>query len=100
VGGYTVDPDQVWAADADLSAAAQSAWAAVGRVRAEAEELFTTCWHGPAATAFRLGWEQWADGAVAMVSALDDMARLLGHTGGGYAATEEAVRVALMRESG
>ena len=98
MGGYTVDPDEVWGADAALSATAQSAWAAVSRVRAEAEELFATGWRGPAATAFRRGWEQWVEGAGAMLTALEEMARSLGRTSAGYAHTEEAVHASLVRE--
>jgi WXG100 family type VII secretion target len=100
MGGYAVDPGELDAADATLAAAAQSAHAAVGSVRAEAEALFATGWHGPAASAFRLGWERWADGAAGMLAALDEMASLLGRTGDEYAATEEAVRAALVREPG
>jgi WXG100 family type VII secretion target len=93
VGGYAVDPTELRQADAVLAAAADQSRAALGIVRSCAAQLLGTGWLGPAASAFRLGWQQWDDGAAAMLDALDEMALALSASGDGYASTDEAVRV-------
>ncbi len=98
MSGYVVEPADLARVEAIAVAAAAQARVAVERVRAEGHRLFGTGWHGAAASAFRLGWEQWAEGATAMLAALDELAALLGSSAAGYASTAEAVRVGLARE--
>jgi WXG100 family type VII secretion target len=94
VGGYSVDPAELQQCDALLGSAAGQARAALARLRAGAGELVGT-WHGPAGSAFRLAWEQWLDGVIAMLDALDAMAGMVGASGVEYAATDQAVRSSL-----
>jgi WXG100 family type VII secretion target len=96
---YTVEPGNLQRLDAVIGSAADQASVTVERIRLEAQALFATGWHGPAASAFRLGWEQWLAGATTLLAVLHEMAELLGRSAAGYAGTEEAVRVSLARES-
>ena len=100
MSGYAVEPDDLRRVAAVASSAAGQAQAAIERVRADGHRLFDTGWHGPAASTFRLGWEQWVDGAVAMLGALDDLTLLLKASAGAYVTTEQAVRVSLVKGSG
>jgi WXG100 family type VII secretion target len=96
MGGYAVEPADLQRVEAFAGSAAAQARAVVERIRAEGNRLFGAGWHGPAASAFRLGWEQWVEGATVMLGALDELAALLGSSAVGYASTEEAVRVSLV----
>jgi WXG100 family type VII secretion target len=95
VTGYAVDPSELQHSDAVLGGAAARSRAALGQLVATGADLLDGRWQGGAAAAFRLAWEQWLDGVTTMVDALDDTARALGCSGGGYAATEEAVRAGI-----
>jgi WXG100 family type VII secretion target len=95
VGGYAVDPAELERAAAVLDAAVAESRAALEPLRAAAAGLLAARWQGGAATAFRLGWEHWLDGVLAMLAALDQLALALRSSGHGYAATEEAVRTSL-----
>jgi WXG100 family type VII secretion target len=95
VGGYAVDPAQLQVGDGQLVDAAGQARVALAQVRARAVELLGTGWQGSAAVAFQQGWELWFDGAHAMLAALEEMAALLGRSGSGYEATDDAVRAGL-----
>jgi WXG100 family type VII secretion target len=97
VSGFLVDPDDVQALGASVRAAAEHAGAAVGRVRAEADALFATGWRGPAAAAFRSGWNDWLDGAEDVLAALDELATLLGASAADYRQSDEAVRAGVAR---
>lgn len=99
MSGYAVEPAELARVEALAGSAAAHARAAVDQVRAEGQRLFGTGWYGPAASAFRLGWEQWVDGATAMLAALDELAALLGSSAVGYASTDEAVRGRLAQET-
>ena len=99
MSGYTVEATELERVEAFAGSTAAQARAAVERIRAEGQQLFGTGWHGSAASAFRLGWEQWVDGASAMLAALDELALLLGSSAAGYASTDEAVRVSLAKGS-
>lgn len=94
--GYAVEPPQLRRCDESLGATAASARAALTRLRSSAADVFAR-WHGTAAVAFRLGWEEWVDGVLAMLDALDGMAAALGASGVGYAATDDAVRTSVAR---
>jgi WXG100 family type VII secretion target len=91
VSGYAVDPAQLLQGDTHLAAGAEAARGALAQLRAAAADVFAG-WHGAAAAAFRLGWEQWLDGVLLMLDALDAMATALGTAGLGYSATDDAVR--------
>ncbi|MFN2563106.1 MAG: WXG100 family type VII secretion target [Jatrophihabitans sp.] len=92
MGGYAVDPVELERAAGALGCAVVAARSALDPLRASATVLLTARWHGSAATAFRLGWEQWLEGVVAMLRALDELTVALRGSGAGYAATEESVR--------
>jgi WXG100 family type VII secretion target len=94
VGRYTVDPAELRGSDELLGEAVGQSRAALGRVRAAAAQLQ---WQGGAASAFRLGWEQWLEGALAMLHALDEMAIALGATADRYASTDDGVRASISR---
>jgi WXG100 family type VII secretion target len=96
VGGYAVEPVELRRCDDLLATAADAARAALGQLRAAATELFAG-WHGSAAVAFRLGWEQWVEGVLHMLDALDGLAFALGSSADGYAGTDEAVRTSVAR---
>jgi WXG100 family type VII secretion target len=95
VAGYRVDPDELCRGDAGVGQSAAHARVAVDRLRADADGLFATGWHGPAAIAVRHGWEQWLAGAHDMLAVLDETAALLGAAGTGYAETDDGVRTAI-----
>jgi WXG100 family type VII secretion target len=97
VGGYTVDPAELRAGDAGLAGTAAATRAALARLLADAAPVLTVGWQGEAAAAFRLGWEHWVDGVTTMLTALDELAAVLGAAGSGYAATETAVQTAIGR---
>lgn len=97
VAGYTVDPAALQRCDTLLAAAADHSRAALTRLHECVAELLGTGWHGWAASAYRLGWEQWFDGMTAMLDALHHMALAIGSSGAGYAETDEAVRTGLAR---
>jgi WXG100 family type VII secretion target len=92
VGSYAVDPVELERAAAALGSAVVAARSSLDPLRGSATVLLTARWQGSAAAAFRLGWEQWLDGAVAMLGALDELTVALRGSGAGYAATEESVR--------
>jgi WXG100 family type VII secretion target len=95
VAGYRVDPGELRRGDAGVGQSAAQARAAVDRLRDDAGVLFAAGWHGPAATAFGRGWEQWLAGAHDVLAALDAMTALLGSAGTGYGETEAAVRAVI-----
>jgi WXG100 family type VII secretion target len=92
VGGYEVDPAVLQRGDDSLRAASDVSRAALEQLRVRVAAALGTGWQGSAATAFRLGWEQWLDGVTAMLEALDEMAFTLGASADGYAETDNAVR--------
>jgi WXG100 family type VII secretion target len=92
VGGYAVDPAELDHGAAALATAAAGARAALEPLRASAAGLLSARWQGAAAGAFRCGWEEWLEGVVAMLGALDDLATALRASGAGYATTDQAVR--------
>lgn len=94
MGSYAVEPAELERCDALLAATAGQCRVALARLQATANELLGA-WHGAAGGAFQLGWEQWLDGATAMLAALDAMAAAIGSSGLEYAATEDAVRAGL-----
>lgn len=93
--GYRVDPVELASVDAELAGAQAWARSALARLAAGAAPVLATAWQGGAATAFRLGWEQWLDAAQALLGALDELAAALGTSGIAYSSTEEAVRSAV-----
>ncbi|MDT4915297.1 MAG: hypothetical protein QOC66_4425 [Pseudonocardiales bacterium] len=95
MGGYAVDPAELERGAAALGAAVAGSRTGLEPLRATAAGLLSASWRGGAATAFRLGWEQWLDGALAMLAALDELALALRDSGEGYAATDEAVRTSV-----
>lgn len=97
--GFAVDASELQRCDAQLSAAAAQARHALARTRSHGEAVFATGWQGTAASAFRLGWEQWLDGAADLVSALEEMSAALGASGAEYARTDDAVRADVARTS-
>jgi WXG100 family type VII secretion target len=99
VTGFGVSPNELQALDAFVAAAASHAHASVEQLRAEADALFAGGWHGPAASAFRLAWEQWSDAARIVLVALDETAVLVGAAASTYAETDGAVRVAVARST-
>lgn len=99
VTGFVVAPSELQALDVFVASSAAHARAAVERLRAEAEALFGSGWHGPAAADFRLAWEHWLDGAGAVLAALDDTAALVGASAAGYARTDDGVRAAVAGSS-
>jgi WXG100 family type VII secretion target len=96
VNGFSVEPAQLQGTDAALGTAAAQSRAALGQLRTGAAQLLGARWQGSAAAAFRLGWEQWLEGADAMLRALDDMAQLLGASGRGYTETDDGVRASMV----
>jgi WXG100 family type VII secretion target len=95
VASYAVDPVELERGADALGLAVTAARSALDPVRVSANELLTSRWQGAAASAFRLGWEQWLDGVLAMLGALDELTRALRASGAGYAATEESVRASV-----
>lgn len=100
MGGYAVEPAQLQQLDAVLTRGADAAREAVARVSGEATGLFATGWQGPAASAFRLAWEEWLEGVTTMLEVLDELAGLLGASAAAYSGTDDAVRVSLLKEAG
>ena len=92
VSGFAVTPDDLSALDGYVAGAAVHARSAVSQVQAQASSLFGSGWQGGAASTFRLAWEQWLEGAHAMIGAMESLAELLGAAGGGYDETDAAVR--------
>lgn len=64
--------------------------AELGTLRTEMDALFSTGWRGQAADGFAQGWDEWQSGATDVLTALRDMADLLGTTGRNYATTDES----------
>lgn len=95
MGSYAVDPVELERAAGALGAAVAAARSALAPLRGSATVLLTARWRGSAATAFALGWDQWLDGVLAMLGALDELTGALQGSGAGYAATEESVRTAV-----
>jgi WXG100 family type VII secretion target len=95
VAGYAVDPVELERAAGTLGGAVVAARSALDPLRGSATVLLTARWQGSAATAFRLGWEQWLGGVLGMLGALDELAGALQTSGAGYAVTEESVRTSL-----
>ncbi len=93
--GYAVDPAELAHCDASMGAAAGHSRAALAGLAECAADVLGHGWQGCAASAFRLGWEQWLDGVRSMLDALDELSGALGSSGVGYAATDDAVRVEL-----
>ena len=96
MGTFSVDPAELGRGDALLAEASAHSRAALAQLAAEADELLGS-WRGSAGVAFRLAWEQWLDGATGMLDALDAMVTALGAAATGYAGTEDAVRIGLVR---
>jgi WXG100 family type VII secretion target len=97
VGGYAVDAGELQGCDALIGEVSEHSRAALARVRVAAHELLGSGWRGGASAAFRLGWEQWLDGAETMLAALDEMAAAVGRAGGGYQSGEDAIRAGITR---
>jgi WXG100 family type VII secretion target len=95
VGGYSVDPAELQHGCAVLGETVVRARAGLDPLRGAAAALLPAGWQGSAASAFRLGWEQWVEGVLGMLAALDEMAVALGGSGAGYAGTDEAVRTSV-----
>jgi WXG100 family type VII secretion target len=95
VGSYAVDPVELERAAGALGAAVVAARSALDPLRGSATVLLAARWQGSAAAAFRLGWEQWLDGVLAMLGALDELTGALQGSGADYAATEDSVRTAV-----
>jgi WXG100 family type VII secretion target len=100
VSGYSVDPPGLQRADVLMDGVVREARVVLDRVRACEAALLGGGWQGPAASAFRVGWEEWVAGADAMVEALAELAALLGASSAAYATTDDAVRVAVARSGG
>jgi WXG100 family type VII secretion target len=97
VTSFAVSPTDLQALDTFVAARAEQAHAAVHRLHGEAAALFGGGWQGPAASAFGLSWEQWAEGARIVLAALDETATLVGASAAAYAATDDGVRAAVGR---
>jgi|SRR3954451_8740119 WXG100 family type VII secretion target len=97
VTSFAVSPSDLQALDSFVASRAEHAHATVERLRAEAHAFFGDGWHGPAASAFHLAWEQWLDGARIVLAALDDTAALVGASAASYTGTDDAVRAAVGR---
>jgi WXG100 family type VII secretion target len=92
MAGFAVDPGELQRGGAGLAHSCACARAAVAGLRADADELFADGWHGAAAVGFRLSWEHWLAGVDEMLTALDELAVLLGDAAVGYADAETCVR--------
>ena len=99
MSGFGVTPAELAETRAFVGAAAAHARRSVEGLHAAARPVLTEQWQGEAAAAFRLAWEQWWGGAVLVLDALDELARLTGAAGDSYAGTDEAVRVRIARGS-
>lgn len=97
VGGYSVDADELRQCSGTLADLLSQCRAAVAAVRFDASELLGVGWQGSAASAFRVGWEQWLAGVTAMLGALDQIASAIESSGIGYTTSDEAVRTSLVR---
>jgi WXG100 family type VII secretion target len=97
VTGFSVTPGDLAAADGFLAATAAHTRSALRQVQAEASGLFEAGWQGTAASAFRLTWEQWLEGAQAVLGAMETLAALLGTAGTGYQETDTAVGTGFAR---
>lgn len=97
MSGFGVEPAELQAAEVIADDAAQDGRAELVRLCAAAQDLLGAGWHGSAAAAFGRGWDDWLEGALLVLSALEGMGRALGRTGRGYAETEAAVGVEVQR---
>jgi WXG100 family type VII secretion target len=66
---------------------------AVGDVTANVHALLGSGWRGPAATAYRSGFDEWRDGAEQVLRALTTMSDLLMTTEHEYEGTDAGVAV-------
>jgi WXG100 family type VII secretion target len=94
MGGFAVDPAALHDADLALAAAAAHSRARLESLRAAGDDLLGGRWQGGAAAAYRLAWEQWLGGVDAMLTALEQLAVLIGSSGRDYAITDDGVRAA------
>jgi WXG100 family type VII secretion target len=99
VSGFGVTPAELAEARAFVGAAAGHARRSVEGLHAQARQVLSGEWQGEAAAAFRVAWEQWWDGAVLVLDALDELARLTGAAGESYLATDDGIRAGVARES-
>lgn len=97
MSGYAVEPGDLVHVDASLRAAVAGSRTALAGLRHAADVLLERGWQGAAASSFRPAWERWLAGAQAMLRALAATAAAVGTAGNGYAATEDAVRTAVVR---
>lgn len=93
---FAVVPDELQRSDGVLAAAVAAARSAVADLHAVADDTVSG-WHGGAAIAFRIAWEDWSAGVRLLLEALDEMAAAVGAAGVGYAQTDDAVRTTLAR---
>jgi WXG100 family type VII secretion target len=95
--GFGVVTGELHAAQVVLDSAAEAGHAELTRLRAAAQDLLRGGWQGDASTAFGRGWQEWLDGALLVLTALEQTSRVLDLTGREYAGAEGAVRVDLDR---
>jgi uncharacterized protein YukE len=92
MSAFGVTPAELAALQTTVGSAAAAARRSVDGLRTTAAGVV---WQGVAGHSFRLAWEEWLAGAGLVLSALDDLARLVGAAGASYVATDEAVRSAV-----
>ena len=92
MSAFGVTPEELAALQSAVGSAAAAARQSVSGLRSRADGVE---WVGPAGHAFRSAWEEWRHGAMLVLGALDDLARLVGAAGASYSATDESVRTAV-----
>lgn len=97
MSGYDVDPAELFAARGRVGEAAEDGRAELARLQALAADVFGSGWRGGAAQAFRAGFDEWHDGALAMLAALDTLAQALGDAGLDYERAEGTNATGLRR---
>lgn len=97
--GFGADPVELQICGSALTEIRAELSTELTTLRGEMDTLFSTGWHGQAATGFAQGWDDWRAGAETVLAALGSMADLLNDTGRTYSTTDDSSADRL-RESG
>jgi WXG100 family type VII secretion target len=95
--GFSLTPEALAAARADVVRAHDTLAAAIGDVHAEVTSVAGASWRGAAAAAFAAGYEEWRVGAAQVLAALASSALALEATRVGYVEADSAASDAFGR---
>jgi WXG100 family type VII secretion target len=88
--GFDATPIELQVCGSMLTDVSDELRTELAALRNEMDSLFSAGWRGQAANGFAQGWDEWQAGAGDVLTALRDMADLLGTTGRNYAASDQS----------